>query len=131
MKKKKSDVYALRLYNLYVSGLVVIILVILQTFLGLDRLDNSILISVGAFALALPPLAGAIIVNFVEETYPYGHTRSIRMRAVNSLLTLGVIAGLTGIDAAFWHISWISGIIFFVTLIITIAIYGWYIAELE
>jgi len=131
MQRRKSDEYSLRLYNFYIGGLVAIILVLLQTLLGLEPLDLSIKISVPAFAIALPLLAGMLVVNIVEEKYPYGHARSVSARFMSIAFTIGSVATLVGIDAAFWHVMWQAGVAFLIALMAAVTVYGWYVAELE
>jgi len=131
VQRQKSDEYALRLYSLYIGGLVAFILVILQALLGVDRLGPAGVISVGAFAIALPPLAGGLVVNFVEEKYAYAHPRSASARALNIFFSAGVVATFVGVSAAFWRVSWIIGLLFVIILVATGFVYMWYISHLE
>src|SRR5438874_12398517 len=112
MKRIKNNKYAVRLYNLYAGGLIVFSLIVLQDCMTLKPLDRPAFISVVAFAIALPLLSGMLVVNAVESKYKYGPSHSMIARLTETMFALGVIAALTGIDAAFWHISWIAGVLF-------------------
>jgi hypothetical protein len=129
--RRKSSEYARELYSQYAGGLIVVILVILQALLGLSSLDHWAFLSILAFALSLPCLSGVLIVNFIEKRYPYGYLFSKSSQFFNILSTVGIVTALAGIDAAFSHISPLLGIAFFIALVSTILICGWYISELH
>jgi hypothetical protein len=131
MKKQQSKEPVLRLYNLYIGGLMALILVVLQAVLGLDKPDIWVTASVSTFAIALPLLGGVLIVNLVEERYPYGRTRSASARCLNICFILGIVTTFTGLDASFWHISWLAGVLFLVTLLVTAIVCVWYGSDLE
>ncbi len=123
--------YVRHLHGLYAGGLLVIILVLLQGFLGLDRFDCWIYVSVTSSAVALPPLSLFLVLNFVEAVYPHISAYSASVKCVNILFLLGVTAGLVAVDAAFWHVSLLPGVLFLVSFVATFVIGGWYIACLQ
>ncbi|HLZ60646.1 MAG TPA: hypothetical protein VKR06_27180 [Ktedonosporobacter sp.] len=131
MQKQKSNEYTLRLHNLYIGGLMALILVVLQAFLGLDKPSICVSISVTAFAIALPLLGGVLVLNLVEEKYPYGQSHSISARLMNICFITGAIAAFIGMDAAVWNVLWLAGVAFFVTMIVATIVYGWYVSGLE
>jgi hypothetical protein len=131
MQKQKSNETALHLYNLYIGGLIALILVVLQAVLGLDKADIWITISVVSFALALPPLGGMLVVNLAEERYPYAQPRSTSARLSILLFVIGVIATFIGMVTAFWHISWLAAVIFLAMILVVSIVYGWYVFGLE
>src|SRR5437588_11093224 len=63
--------YAIRLHTLYAGGLIAISLIILQDFIGSAKLDLSALVSVVAFAAAIPLLSGMLVADAVQTKYPY------------------------------------------------------------
>lgn len=130
MRKQKSDPHTLRVYNRYLAGLIAVILVAFQALSGLT-LDVWMIVALTAFAAALPLLAGALVVNIVEERYPYGTPRSKHARAMNLFTVLGVVATLVGLDALFWHFFWLPGVVFPTMLLVSILVYGWYISDLD
>jgi hypothetical protein len=131
MQKHQRNEHALRLYNLYIAGLMALILVVLQAVLGLDKTDVWVKISVDAFSIAVPLLGGVLVVNLVEELYPYGRKHSASARGLNIIFFLGIFSTLIGMDAAFWHISWLAGILFIVALVVAMIVCGWYVSDLD
>jgi hypothetical protein len=131
MQKQQSNKHVLRLYNLYIAGLMALILVVLQAVFGLDKADFWVTTSVSAFSIALPLLGGVLVVNLVEERYPYGHKHSASARCLNIIFFLGIVSTLIGMDAAFWHISRLAGILFIVALVVAVIVCGWYVSDLD
>lgn len=129
MQRQRHNPYALKMYRLYLGGLIAFIFVVLQAFLGVDRPDIWIVLSVSSFALALPPLAGALIMNQITEEYIHERPQSPRARVMRAFTVMGVVAALFGMVTAFCHISQTAGGLFFVMLLVTAAIIIWYAAE--
>jgi len=127
----KGNEYAIQLHDLYAGGLLVISLVILQAFLSLTPLDLTAVISVVAFSIAIPLLAGILVVNVIENKYPYSSPHLWTSKLVDILIVVGILADLVGIGAAFWHTSRIAGITFTITAIIASVAYACYIRKLE
>jgi hypothetical protein len=131
MQKVKIDKYALEVQDVYAGGLIAISLVILQGFIGLSSLDNAALISIIAFAAALPLLSGILVIGIIENKYAYGSPRTTIASLVRILFILGIILSLVGIEAAIWHASWIAGVVSIVSSVIASIIYALYAADLE
>ncbi len=108
---------------LYSTGLIAISLIILQDFISTGVSDIPIFISLIAFSIALPLLVGAVILYRVQVEYGY-HSYSVRYVIAVVTSVLGLFCALIGIDATFWHISWIAGIVFLVVTIVTFLIFG-------
>ena len=130
-QKSKSSDYAHSIQNLYAGGLLVVILVLLQGFLALPSFDTWIFISMLASALAIPPLSGVLVVNFVEKQYPYAPARSASSKAVTTAFSIGSIAALIAVATAFGHISWIVLVGFVVSILFTSIICGLYVSHLD
>ncbi len=131
MQKAKSSEYAHAIQNMYAGGLLVVILVLMQGFLALPSFDTWIFISMLASAVAIPPLSGVLVVNFVEKHYPYAHARSASSRAATIAFSIGSIAALIAVATAFGHISWIVLATFAVSVLFTGVIYGLYVSHLD
>ena len=123
--------YAIRLHTVYAGGLIAISLIILQDFIGLGKLDPSALVSVVAFAAAIPLLSGMLVANVIQSRYLYSPTLSRAPRVVESSFYLGILVDLIGISAAFWHASLIAGIVFIVMVAISGLVYSVYIFSLS
>ena len=109
-----------RTTNLAFAGLIAISIAILQAFISAATLDLAEMISLSCFSLALPVLAGGIVVNFVGiEIFPQGITPLWAQLLIWSAFTVDIL----GIVAAIWHASWISGILFLITTLSSLVIY--------
>lgn len=127
----RSGTYARELHRLYAGGLIVISLIILQGFLNLGNLNPSALVSILAFALALPLLSATPILDVVERRFRVGPRRTAITRSVHVAFMLGVVVDLVGVGAAFWHLTWIAGVTFLSGLLLTCIVYGIYILNLD
>jgi hypothetical protein len=110
--------------NLAFAGLIAISVVILQALISTATLDLTELISLSCFSLALPILAGGVVVNFVGiemigHLFPQGTTPSWAQFLIWAAFTIDIL----GIVAAIWHASWIAGILFLITTLFSFAIY--------
>ena len=118
-KDKIDNTYLL----LYSTGLIAISLLILQDFISTGVSDIAIFIALIAFSLALPLLVGAVILYRVQVEYGY-YSYSVPYVIAVLTFALGSVCALIGIDATFWHISWIAGIVFVVVTIVAFLIFG-------
>jgi hypothetical protein len=130
-RKAKSSEYAHAIQNMYAGGLLVVILVLMQGFLALPSFDTWIFISMWASAIAIPPLSGVLVINFVEKYYPYAPAHSPSSKAVTTAFSIGSIAALIAVATAFGHISWIVLVTFAVSVLFTGVIYGLYVSHLD
>ena len=106
--------------NLTYSALIAGGVLVVQPFLMAPSLDLAALISVVSFSVAIPLLAGLILVNRQEI---------LRGRRTGSMLvTIGqsvAYAGaFTGLVAAFWHIVWFAGVAVMVSGLVAIGIHS-------
>jgi cation transport ATPase len=96
----------LRQNSLIYGGLIGIGLILVQPFLTATSLDLSAKICVVAFSVAIPMLAGLILLNS-EETFRRRYANSRSVRAAQSIALGGAF---TGVVAGFWHILWFAGV---------------------
>lgn len=93
--------------NLTYGGLIAIGTVIIQPFLTVSSLDLTAMIAVISFAIALPHLAVMVLIE--DWPSPEGYPS---LRLLPSIAkSLGLTFSMIGIGAAFWHISWIAGVV--------------------
>jgi hypothetical protein len=96
----------LRQQSMIYGGLIGIGLILVQPFLTATSLDLSARISVVAFSVAIPMLAGLILLNR-EETLRRRYVNSHFVRAAQAIsqgcAVIGVVAG-------FWHMLWFAGV---------------------
>jgi hypothetical protein len=124
MNIPEVDKLHVRSTTLAFTGLIAISVVILPAFLSTSTLDLAELISLLCFSLALPVLAGGIVINFVGiemigQLSPQGTTPRWARLLIWSAFTTDIL----GIVAAIWHASWISGMVFLITTVCSVAIY--------
>ncbi len=109
------------------AGLITIGLIIFQALIGIDAPDIPALISLWSFALALPLLAALMMINLTQAKYRYA--------TYPFYLVLAYVAGQSGafigIVGAFWHVSWIAGVLFLVSSIVGLAVYLGYSRQQE
>jgi hypothetical protein len=117
----------LRQNNLIFGALIGVGVVMVQPFLTAPSLDLSATICVVAFSVAIPLLAGLVLVNRQE---------SFRRRRATSWLvsTAQVVAQATafaGVVAAFWHILWIAGLVMLVSGLVAVVVHTVGYTQLE
>jgi hypothetical protein len=101
------------------TGLIAISLIILQDYISTGVSDTPVLISLIAFSIALPLLAGAIMLHKLHISDEYYTDLSPTIP-----FWVGALCAFIGIDAALWHASWIAGVLFFVVSIISYIFYS-------
>ena len=105
------------------TGLIVIGLIILQDYTSTGISDIPIFISIIAFSLAFPLLAGAIVhLKLVNDDGYYDSVYDDEYGGIDLIFLLGSICAFIGIVTAFWHVSWIAGVLFLTVSIITLFI---------
>jgi tetrahydromethanopterin S-methyltransferase subunit G len=116
-----------RQVGLIYGGLIGIAVLMVQPFLAAPSLDASAKVSVIAFAVAVPLLAGLAMVNW-QETF-----RGRRSTSVTVIVTQGIAqaAAVTGIAAGFWHVTWVAGVTFLVAGFVAMLVHsaGWWRLE--
>ena len=133
MKNETIQLPAIPPSSLWAGGLLTVSLIILQSFLSIDKdkLDILAVFSVCLFALAIPILVYKILINILRQQRYDTRTQSVH-RAVASLKTpflelvffiLGAFSALAGIALALWRIHWIAMLIFSVSTIIGLLCY--------
>jgi cobalamin synthase len=125
------DPFAVKLHNLYAGGLAAICLVILQDFFSMNKLDTPSFLAILAFAMALPLLSGTLVMNMIQERFKFGPSKTLIAELVHYTFLAGILLALAGIAAAFWHISAIIGLVFIVSQVFALVVYGLYITRLS
>ncbi len=97
-----------RINDLLYGGFIGISLLLLQAFVSLPALDLPLRIALFALAVALPLLAACIVLNNILWIVKYGS----RSRWILFIRHISPICAIVGIIAVFWHLSWISGVLF-------------------
>jgi hypothetical protein len=109
------------------AGLITIGLIIVQAMIATNATDTPALISLWAFAIALPLLAVLVLLNIAQAKYKYA--------SYPFYLTFAYIVGqssaFVGIVSAFWHVSWVAGVLLLVSAAIGLAVYLAYSRQLE
>jgi len=108
------------------GGLIAIGVVILQALISAQSLDLPLLISILAFAIALPLLAVMVLVNHAQASYRYASYP----KYLTVVILLGQGGAFIGVLAAFWHISWIAAALLLVSGGIGLVVYAVYSKQL-
>lgn len=114
--------------DLVFGGLIAISLIIMQDFIASRIPDISALISVLAFATSIPLLATSVLVELILRNYKNVIHHSFYVHFVR---TGGIFGNIIGIDAAFWHISYIAGVVFLISGSVGILVVRYYVNEAE
>ncbi|WP_157513891.1 hypothetical protein [Nocardia concava] len=93
--------------RLMYGGLIAIGTVIVQAFLTASSMGVAAMIAVIAWAVALPHLGVMVLVE--DWPVPAGYPRLGILTSVAKSLGLG--GACVGVVAAFWHVSWIAGVV--------------------
>ena len=116
------------------SGLLAIPLIAAVQLLQVPKSDFDVplTLSVYAFAVSIPLLAGNLLGAVL--TYTYSHllqvSRLLRlMLAVTS--RLGRLAASVGITCLFWHFTWKAGALFLVVSVVSLIVTAAYYTALE
>lgn len=119
----------IRQFNWSYAGLLGIGVVMVQPFLTADSLDLSATVSVVAFSVAIPLLAGLVMVSWQESF----RRRMTGSRIVAATRPVAQSAAFVGVAAGFWHIHWIAGVGLLVSAMVAIGVHsaGWTSLELN
>ncbi len=117
----------LRQLGLIYGGLIGVAVLMVQPFLAAPSLDASARVSIIAFSVAIPLLAGLVMVNW-QETLRGRRTTSVSVTVAQSIAQA---AAVTGIAAGFWHVTWVAGVTFLVTGFVAMLVHsaGWWRLE--
>ncbi|KRE22320.1 hypothetical protein [Agromyces sp. Soil535] len=110
----------IRQNNVMYGGLIGIGIVMVQPFLTATSLDVSSLICVVAFSIAIPLLAGLVLVTHQEafERHASGS------KLVTIAQSVAVFFAFTGIVAGFWHVTWMAGVGVLVASVLAVAVHS-------
>ncbi len=100
-------------------GLVTMAVIILQSLIGSVTPDIPALISMWTFAVAMPLLAALLMFNLRQARYRYA-TYPFYVTFAYVIAAIGAFVGIFG---AFWHVSWIAGVLLFVSSPVGLAVY--------
>ena len=106
--------------DLFFAGLLAISLVLLPIYFAMGMLDRTAFISLISLAIAIPALGGCLIVKTIFGAH-LARPSLKKMFAFAALADIAILFDFIGIVSAFWHLSWIAGVIF---LISTALIFG-------
>jgi hypothetical protein len=96
----------LRQNNLAYGGLIAVGVALVQPLMTAASLDPSARICVVAFSVAIPLLAGLLVLNR-QEVFRGRGTGSV---VVESARVVAQVAAFVGVVAGFWHIYWVAGV---------------------
>ncbi|WP_157245932.1 hypothetical protein [Nonomuraea typhae] len=112
--------------NLIYGGFIAIGIVLVQPFLTVSDLDAAALVCVLSFSVAIPLLAVLTMINQLRKTHQFLGSTPL----INFAKGLGQAASVVGVVAAFWHMSWIAGVVLLVSGGFAVIAYGGYFAIL-
>ena len=110
----------IRQNNLMYGGLIAIGIVFVQPFLTASSLDLSAWICVVAFSVAIPLLAGLVLVTYQEAFMQ----RASGSKLVTVAQSVAVAFAFTGIVSGFWHVTWIAGVGVLVASALALAVHS-------
>ena len=110
----------IRQNNLMYGGLIGIGIVFVQPFLTASSLDLSAWICVVAFSVAIPLLAGLVLVTYQEAFM----RRASGSKLVTVAQSVAVAFAFTGIVSGFWHATWIAGVGVLVASALALAVHS-------
>lgn len=110
----------IRQNNVMYGGLIGIGIVMVQPFLTVSSLDLSALICVVAFSVAIPLLAGLVLVTHQEAFM----RRASGSKLVKIAESVAVFFAFTGIVSGFWHVTWMAGVGVLVASVLAIAVHS-------
>ena len=109
------------------AGLIGIGVIIVQALIAINASDPPAVIAMLAFAIALPLLGTLVMLNVVQAKYKYASYPLY----LNFAYVVGQSSAFVGVVAAFWHVSWVAGVLILISGIISLAIYFAYARQLE
>ncbi len=117
----------IRQSNSILAGLIGISVVIVQSLIAIKATDLPAVIAILAFAIALPMMAALVMVNSLLARHRYA--------SFPGYLTLAYFVGeggaAVGVVAAFWHLSWVAGVLVVVSGLVGMGIYFAYSRQIQ
>jgi heme O synthase-like polyprenyltransferase len=109
------------------GGLIGVGVIVLQALISVQSLDLASLISIVSFAVAIPLLAVMVLVYHAQSQYRY----ATYPWYLTLIIVLGQGGAFLGVLAAFWHVSWIAGILLAASGVGGLVIYTVYLKQME
>ncbi|MFC6085983.1 hypothetical protein [Sphaerisporangium aureirubrum] len=113
--------------NLIYLGLIGLGIVLVQPFLTVESLDTSAMVCVLAFSISIPLMAFLIMINQLQTQHR--HTTYSNYLALTK--TVAVLSACAGVVAAFWHITWLAGVVVSVAATLGLGIYSAHYIRIE
>lgn len=110
----------IRQNNVMYGGLIGIGIVMVQPFLTSSSLDLPAWMCVVAFAVAIPLLAGLVLVTHQEAFM----RRASGSKLVTIAQSVAVGFAFTGIVSGFWHVTWVAGVAVLVASGLAVAVHS-------
>lgn len=117
----------IRQSNMIYGGLMAVGLVMVQPFLAVPPTDVSTKVYVISFAISTPLLAALLLVNRQEQF----RRRATPSRLVQIVKAIAQGSAFLGVVAAFWHISWIAGVVLIASAVLGLSAYSAGYVKLE
>jgi hypothetical protein len=111
----------------FLAGLIGISVVIVQALIAIRATDLAAMIALSAFAVSLPVLGALVMVDIVMER----HETASLPAYLNLAYFIGENGAAVGVVAAFWHVSWVAGLLVLVSGLFGLGVYLVYSRQLE
>ncbi|MFD9943577.1 hypothetical protein ACFWYW_05755 [Nonomuraea sp. NPDC059023] len=112
--------------NLIYAGFIAIGIVLVQPFLTVAELDVAALVCVLSFSVAIPLLAVLTMINQLRKTHRFLGSTPL----LNIAKSVGPLTSCVGVVAAFWHMSWIAGLVLLASGTVAVIAYGGFFSVL-
>jgi hypothetical protein len=110
----------LRQDSLIYGGLTAGSVAVVQPFLTATTHDLASMIAIVSFAIAIPLLAGMLMVTHQEA---FRHRRVDLMR-MSVAKVVGQGLAVLGVTAAFWHVAWFAGVAVIVSALVAVGVHS-------
>src|SRR5262245_2541843 len=107
----------IRQTNVILAGLIGIGVVIVQALIAINATDSAAMIALFAFAIALPLLGILVVLNVTLVEYRYASYPVY----LSFAYIVGEASACVGVIAAFWHVSWIAGVLVVISGLVGLA----------
>ncbi len=112
----------IRFKTAVLGGLIAITFIITQDFISASSLDLPEFVSILSFSISLP-LLGMALLFYQLEIRDQGSNNSRIFPFVDNLcVIIGMLCTIIGVIAAFWHVTWIAGLVFLVVSLVMLAL---------